>query len=105
MGNCIGVRACARFTGWELYGRAACLVFEMGKPTVVDAPPSYAQVFEDAIAVQQILNCINAKNSTYAPKIKAAWDQAETFAGNEKRPLRVLALGMALATDRHPACD
>ncbi|OQD78862.1 hypothetical protein PENANT_c075G09643 [Penicillium antarcticum] len=90
--NCIGARVCARYTGWELYGRAACLVLDMGTPTIIDTPPSYAQIFENTIALQQILNSVNSKNEAYAPKTKAAWDKAETFAGNEKRPLRVLAL-------------
>jgi len=65
----------------------------MGKPTTIDEPPSYAEVFQNTVAVQQLLNCVNANNSAYAPKVKAAWNLAETFAGNEKRPLRVLALG------------
>lgn len=92
-GNCIGVKVCAQYTGWELYGRAAFLVLEMGSPTIIDQPPSYVEVYQNTIAVQQLLNCVNANNSAYTPKIKAAWDRAETFAGNEKRPLRVLALG------------
>jgi hypothetical protein len=93
VGNCIGVRACAQYSGWELYGKAACLVLEMGEPTIIDQPLSYAEVFQNTVAVQQLLNCVNGNNSAYAPKIKAAWNLAETFAGNEKRPLRVLALG------------
>jgi hypothetical protein len=93
VGNCIGVRVCALYSGWALYGRAACLVLEMGKPTIIDQPPSFAEVFQKTVAVQQLLDCVNANNSTYSPKIKAAWNLAETFAGNEKRPLRVLALG------------
>lgn len=67
----------------------------MGRPTSVEQPPSYAQVMEDTIALQQILNCVNSSNNAYAPTITAAWDRADTFSGKEKRPLRVLSLGKA----------
>ncbi|CEJ54942.1 hypothetical protein PMG11_01228 [Penicillium brasilianum] len=92
VGNVIAVRVCARFTGWKLFGRAACLVLDMGRPTSVEQPPSYAQVMEDTIALQQILNCVNSSNNAYTPTITAAWDRADTFSGKEKRPLRVLSL-------------
>ncbi|KAJ6011672.1 hypothetical protein N7451_003084 [Penicillium sp. IBT 35674x] len=92
VGNVIGVRVCARFIGWKLFGRAACLVLDMGRPTAVEQPPSYAQVMEDTLALQQILNAVNSNNNAYGPTITAAWDRADTFSGKEKRPLRVLSL-------------
>lgn len=95
MGNVIAVRVCARYPGWCLYGRAACLVLDMGSPTAAEQPPSYQQVVEDTIALQQMLNCINSSNNAYRPTINAAWDRADTFSGKKKQPLLVLSLGKA----------
>jgi hypothetical protein len=78
----------------------------MGTPTIIDTPPSYSEVFENVIAVQQLLNSVNNNNNAaFAPEIKGAWDKAETFAGNEKRPLRVLALGESFWTKTKAGID
>ncbi|KAF3388415.1 Phospholipase A I [Penicillium rolfsii] len=103
-GNVLAVRVCARFPGWELYGKDAYLIFDVGDETDLDPPPAYSSVLQQMMSVQQTLDEVNdlklkasdqkidKQSAAFKPQIPLDLTRADAFAGRDERPLRVLSL-------------
>ena len=91
-GNIIAVRACACYPGWELYGRNARLVLEIGEHANDEQPPSYEEVAQTTEQVLTLLNAKNMENNAYTPIVKTVPGRADSYDGKGKDPLLVLSL-------------
>lgn len=91
-GNVIAVRACACYPGWELYGRNARLVLEIGEHANNEKPPSYEAVAQTTEKMLTLLNAKNMENNAYTPIVKTVPGRADSFDGKGKDPLLVLSL-------------
>lgn len=91
-GNVIAVRACACYPGWELYGRDARLVLEIGEHANDEQPPSYEAVAQTTEKMLTLLNAKNMENNAYTPIVKTVPGRADSYDGKGKDPLLVLSL-------------
>ncbi|BCR87184.1 uncharacterized protein ACHE_31171S [Aspergillus chevalieri] len=91
-GNVIAVRACARFRNWQVFGRNARLVLEIGEHENTERPPSYAEAARTTDRMLKLLNAQNIENDAYTPEVKTVSERADTYTGKGKAPLRVLSL-------------
>ncbi|KAJ5679821.1 hypothetical protein N7462_008065 [Penicillium macrosclerotiorum] len=103
--NVLAVCVCARFPGWELYGRDAYLIFEIGSQReTIEPPPPYSKVMQQMMSVQKTLNEVNnlklkindkdidRESDAFKPQIPIDLTRADAYFGRDARPLRVLSL-------------